>query len=102
MYDSQNGNDTYAPNFNIGQTVPEYLELGSILADGGETFGVSTIRFDNHEELLWMGNEGVSDEFFFRTNILYFIEIYLLLLGSCYILLQRSYAKIHIIPSACK
>lgn len=64
MYDSQNRNGTYSPTgfgpFILDQTVPEYLELGTILADGGNTFGVSTVRFDTHEELLWMGNEGVS------------------------------------------
>lgn len=64
MYDAQNGNEAYPESnfttFNLCETVPEYLEMGTILADGGDTFGVSTIRFDTHEELLWMGNEGVS------------------------------------------
>lgn len=76
VYDAQNGNDAYPahenfPNFNIGQSEPEYIEMGTILADGGETFGVSTMRFDTHEELLWMGNEGVSffDSFIYSFRI---------------------------------
>ena len=38
----------------------EIGELASILMDGSDRFGVSTLLFDSHEELIWVGNEGVS------------------------------------------
>ncbi|XP_054716046.1 PAN2-PAN3 deadenylation complex catalytic subunit PAN2-like [Uloborus diversus] len=45
----------YCDGMALGQ---EYSLLQSILVDGGTHFGVSTVSFDNFEELLWMGNQG--------------------------------------------
>ncbi|XP_046740616.1 PAN2-PAN3 deadenylation complex catalytic subunit PAN2 isoform X1 [Diprion similis] len=36
----------------------EFQETRTLLADGGDRFGVSTVTFDNAEELMWMGNQG--------------------------------------------
>ncbi|XP_034178278.2 PAN2-PAN3 deadenylation complex catalytic subunit PAN2 isoform X1 [Osmia lignaria lignaria] len=36
----------------------EFHETRTLLADGGDRFGVSTATFDTVEELMWMGNQG--------------------------------------------
>lgn len=71
MYDNQTRTGHYSPSFgtfSTSESDPEYIEFGTVLADGGDRFGVSALCFDTHEELLWMGNEGVRALIIFSIN----------------------------------
>ncbi len=41
----------------------EFQKVHSVLVDGGDRFGVSTVTVDLQEELIWMGNQGVRPIF---------------------------------------
>lgn len=78
MYDNQTRNE-YSPSygtFNMNQNDPEYIEYGTVLADGGERYGVSTVTFDTQEELLWMGNEGVRKLLFCVSTFFIIFHIF--------------------------
>ena len=42
--------------------------MKSVLVDRGDHFGVSAVVFDGQEEVLWMGNAGVSLSCIFSFN----------------------------------
>lgn len=58
----------------------EFHETRTLLADGGDRFGVSTATFDTVEELMWMGNQGVyyrllRSILFYTANVYYFVML---------------------------
>lgn len=55
QYATEYGNQYMAPKKSA-----EYEVRASVLVDGGDRFGVSAVTFDKYEELIWMGNQGVS------------------------------------------
>ncbi|KAG5680909.1 hypothetical protein PVAND_010387 [Polypedilum vanderplanki] len=62
-------NPIYEPEslFNIGQGDAEYLELGTTLSNN-LSCGITTVKFDTHEELIWTGNQsGYVSSFYGST-----------------------------------
>lgn len=49
---TQNGNYS-PPTYNMGNL--EYREMGVLVT--GTSFGITSVKFDSHEELIWVGNE---------------------------------------------
>ncbi len=48
------------PTQQFEQQVGEFQKINSVLVDGGDRYGASAVTFDSAEELVWIGNQGVS------------------------------------------
>ena len=75
--------ETPAPVFHPTEhayTDAEFQEAQTILSDASDRYGVSSISFDTHEELLWMGDQGVIS-----SRSLFFSIIFIILFFNFFI-----------------
>lgn len=93
------GGDGFVPvtdEFGEEYSGAEFHETRTVLADGGDRFGVSTCTFDPVEELLWMGNQGVRFLFMITLDEL-LKKIQFQFLGSRDIVLWLWNAEVHLL-----
>jgi hypothetical protein len=62
----------YSDEINGQMIRSEYEETQTILTDNCSQFGITATCFDTHENLLWVGNQLVSDDMQYYKIIFFF------------------------------
>ncbi len=88
--------DAYIPN-------GEFDLINNVIGDGiqkEKDIGLSTLAFDTHEELLWMGTKSghVSARLAFRLSCVDSLVPVVVVAGD--VVLRNAFAEVHVVPSA--